>query len=188
MLRVPIGVYSAASVRNRPATREPSWGGIKGLEGGTVGEPSTSEARIAHRLLQLGVLLFLLGLLTGFVVPMLGNPRMGLTSHLEGVMNGTFVIVLGLLWPKLRLGRGAQVTGFWLALVGTYTNWGTTLLAGVLPAGEQMMPIASAGHRGTDAQEALIMIGLLAVSIAMIVVSGIVLYGLRGGPTESQVG
>ena len=36
------------------------------------------------RLLRLGVLLFLLGLLTGFAIPALTNPRMGLTSHLEG--------------------------------------------------------------------------------------------------------
>jgi hypothetical protein len=51
----------------------------------------------AHRLLQFGVLLFLLGLLSGFVTPALANPRMGLSSHLEGVMNGTFLVILGLL-------------------------------------------------------------------------------------------
>ena len=39
-------------------------------------------------LLQLGILLFLIGLLTGFVIPKLANPRMGLASHLEGVLNG----------------------------------------------------------------------------------------------------
>ena len=54
------------------------------------------------RLLRLGVLLFLLGLLTGFAIPALANPRMGLTSHLEGLMNGMF-LSLGLLWPRLAL-------------------------------------------------------------------------------------
>ena len=35
-----------------------------------------------------GMLLFLLGLLTGFAEPHFGNVRMGLAAHLEGVMNG----------------------------------------------------------------------------------------------------
>ena len=46
--------------------------------------------------LRYGILLFFLGLVTGLVVPMLANPRMGLSSHLEGLMNGMFLIILGL--------------------------------------------------------------------------------------------
>lgn len=49
------------------------------------------------------LLSFFLGLLTGFVIPVMRNPRMGLASHLEAVMNGMFLILLGLLWHKLRL-------------------------------------------------------------------------------------
>lgn len=41
-----------------------------------------------HALLQAGVALFLAGLLVGLAVPAMANPRMGLASHLEGVMNG----------------------------------------------------------------------------------------------------
>jgi len=54
------------------------------------------ETGYAHRLLQFGYGLFLLGLLTGLGIPLLANPRMGLSSHLEGVMNGIFLIGLGL--------------------------------------------------------------------------------------------
>jgi hydroxylaminobenzene mutase len=43
-----------------------------------------------RRLLWHGMLLFLLGLLTGFVEQKFNNPRMGLAAHLEGVMNGIF--------------------------------------------------------------------------------------------------
>jgi hydroxylaminobenzene mutase len=43
------------------------------------------------------MLLFLLGLLTGFAVQRFTNPRMGLAAHLEGVMNGTFLLALGVL-------------------------------------------------------------------------------------------
>jgi hypothetical protein len=35
-----------------------------------------------------GLLLFLLGLLVGLAAPVLANPRMGVSSHIEGVLNG----------------------------------------------------------------------------------------------------
>jgi hypothetical protein len=62
--------------------------------------------RMGHRLIQLGVFLFLLGLLGGFAIPFLANPRMGLASHLEGVMNGMLLVLLGLIWPRLTLRQG----------------------------------------------------------------------------------
>ena len=54
-------------------------------------------------LLQLGVLLFLIGLLTGFAVPAAAIPRMALSSHLEGLFNGIVLVVLGLMWHRLVL-------------------------------------------------------------------------------------
>jgi len=44
-----------------------------------------------RRLMWHGVLLFLLGLLTGLVEQRFTNVRMGLAAHLEGLMNGTFL-------------------------------------------------------------------------------------------------
>ena len=68
---------------------------------------SASEAplsqRLGRRLLRYGIVLFLLGLATGRLVESLALPRMGLSSHLQGVMNGTFLVVVGLIWPHLRL-------------------------------------------------------------------------------------
>ena len=53
----------------------------------------------------LGLVLFLVGLLTGFAVPTLKNPRMALSSHLEAVLNGMFLVLLGLLWPHIDLAK-----------------------------------------------------------------------------------
>lgn len=144
------------------------------------------QAQAAHRLLELGVLLFLLGLLTGFFIPMLASPRMGLSSHLEGVMNGTFLIVLGLLWPKLRLSRGGLSVAFWLAVFGTFANWLATLLAAAWGAGVTMMPIAGAGLQGTASQEIVIAVLLWTLSLAMVVVCAMVLWGLRGAVGASR--
>ncbi|MGB8224671.1 MAG: hypothetical protein WCF10_18925 [Polyangiales bacterium] len=140
-------------------------------------EAQTSET--GRRLLQLGVLLFLLGLLTGFAVPAAANTRMALSSHLEGVMNGLFLLALGAIWHRLHLGVGGQRAAFWLVVYGTFVNWATTLLAAMWGAGERMMPLGAAGFMGTPAQETVIAFALVSLSIAMVVVCLIVLWGLR---------
>lgn len=135
--------------------------------------------RIGRRLLQLGVVLLFLGLITGFAVPMTANPRMALSSHLEGVINGVLLLVLGAIWERLQIGPTAQRVAFWLLAYGTFANWATTLMAALCGAGASMMPLAGAGHMGTATQELLIAIGLLSLSVAMLVVCPIVLWGLR---------
>ena len=53
-------------------------------------------------LFTLGLALFLLGLITGLVIPVLKNPRMGVSGHMVGMTNGPFLIVVGLLWAGGR--------------------------------------------------------------------------------------
>ena len=131
-----------------------------------------------RRLLWHGFFLFLLGLLAGFVVPALRNPRMGLSAHLEGVMNGIFLAVLGLVWERLVFSRRAGAFLFWFALYGTYANWATTLLAAGFGT-SRSTPIAGAGYTGQAWQENLVDFGLFSLSLAMVVASVIALWGLR---------
>src|SRR3954470_17139039 len=91
--------------------------------------------RLGRRLLRYGIVLFILGLVTGRLVQSLALPRMGLSSHLQGVMNGTFLVALGLVWPHLRLGGALLRAAYWLALAGTYLNWAVTLAAAAWGAG-----------------------------------------------------
>jgi hypothetical protein len=53
-----------------------------------------------RHLMWYGMFLFLLGLLTGSVEQRFTNMRMGLAAHLEGVMNGIFLVALGLYGPR----------------------------------------------------------------------------------------
>jgi len=140
-------------------------------------------AKLGHRLLQAGMVLFLLGVLTGLISGKLENPRVGLTSHLEGVMNGPFLIILGFLWPRLKLGNGALSAAFWMALISTYANWVTTLFAAAVGGGENMLPISSKGFPGTSAQEMIIFAGLM-TTLLIIPMCAMVIYGLRGGPSK----
>jgi (hydroxyamino)benzene mutase len=143
-------------------------------------DTATMKQQISRRLMRLGALLFLLGLFTGLLIPILANPRMGLSSHVEGVMSGILLIIMGLIWPRIRLSDGAmRVTG-WLLIYGAFANWANPLLAAAWAAGGSMMPMASKGLKGTPVQE--MVIGILSVSLALALITGIshVLWGLRG--------
>jgi len=128
-------------------------------------------------LLQLGIALFLLGLLTGFVIPKFKNPRMALSSHLEGVLNGIFLVALGLLWTRLDLSAALLTVTFWFAIYGTFANWLATLLAAVWGAGS-MMPIAAQGQLSSAGKEVTIKSLLGTLSLAMVAVCVLVLVGL----------
>jgi hydroxylaminobenzene mutase len=138
-----------------------------------------------RQLLRHGIFLFLLGLLTGLAVQALKNPRMGLSAHLEGLMNGTFLAVLGLLWSELRLSPRAGRAVLWLALYGAYANWASTLLAAAFGT-SGMTPIAGAGHVGARWQELAVDFGLVSLSLAIIACCVIVLVGLRGAEAAHE--
>jgi (hydroxyamino)benzene mutase len=156
------------------------------MEDAVMTRPMDYQQHSAHRLLQWGMGLFLIGLLTGFAIPLLANPRMGLTSHLEGLMNGMFLVLVGLVWTRLRVSDRTLRIGYWTVLFGAFANWAFTLAAGILGAGGTMMPLAAGEHIGSQVEEALIAAGLLSLSVAMLAALGIVLWGLRGGPQAGE--
>jgi hydroxylaminobenzene mutase len=131
-----------------------------------------------RKLIQLGVLLFLIGLLTGFAIPSFAVPRLGLSSHLEGVLNGLFLMALGLIWPRLAMGRGLATLTFIAAVYGTFANWFATLL-GAMWGAAGMMPIAGGGWAAAPLAEAIVAGLLISLSLAMVFVCLAVLWGLR---------
>jgi len=136
-------------------------------------------AETRRRLLWHGMLLFLLGLLTGLVLEQFTNIRMGLSAHLEGVLNGLFLLALGATWSEAVLTARGRSAAYWAALYGTYGNWFTTVLAATLGTAA-LNPIAAAGHAGSPLEEGLVTFGFVTVGLAMIACSVIVLWGLRG--------
>ena len=141
--------------------------------------------RAHRRLLWHGILLFLLGLVTGLVVQQFRNPRLGLAAHLEGVMNGTFLLALGAAWSHLRLSARAERLAFGVALYGTYANWASTTLAAALGTAV-MTPIASGVLKGQPWQEVLVGSGFASVGVAMLLASSLFLWGFRGRPVEED--
>jgi (hydroxyamino)benzene mutase len=169
-----------------------------------AGDPTVSLPRMALRhdraransgqgrvLIRSGVVLFLLGLLNGLVVHALTVPRIvlaapsqALAAHLVALMSGTFLIAVGLVWPRLRLSRMAARLGFAAALYGFYGGWILNFLAGIWGAAS-VLPLSAGGAGGTAFQESLIGTGLTTVAIAMIGFCCLLIWGLRSLPVTT---
>jgi (hydroxyamino)benzene mutase len=136
-----------------------------------------------RRLMWHGMLLFILGLLTGFAEPHFTNVRMGLAAHLEGVMNGILLLALGAIWNDVRIGSRLKATAFWTALYSAYGNWFMTGLAAAFGTGA-LSPITAPGRSALPWQEIVVTVGLMSVGVTVLVSSAIVLAGLRGKAKE----
>jgi (hydroxyamino)benzene mutase len=139
----------------------------------------TLDAVISRRLKMLGMLLFLFGLLTGFVMSIFKNPRMGLAAHLEGIMNGVFLVIAGIIWHELKISPLLKRITFITLLYGTYANWLTTIFSAFYGT-SNMTPIAGKGFVGENIEEKLVSVGFASVALAMVFSLAIIIYGLRG--------
>lgn len=126
------------------------------------------------------MILFLLGLLAGFVTPAFRNPRLGLSAHLEGVLNGMFLMLVGMLWDRIRLGARARSAAFGLLLWGGYVNWLACVLGGIFGA-SRLTPIAGAGFSAEPWQEHLVAAMFGSVGLTMLFAVLLLIWGLRAG-------
>ena len=134
-----------------------------------------------RQLMGFGALLFLIGLLSGLAIPAVTNPRMGLSSHLEGVMNGMFLILIGLSWKHLLLSVKIKTLTFWCLIYGSFANWFFILMSAIFGTSE-MTPIAGAGYNGLPWQEALVKIGLISIGLSMVVAGFFLVVGFMRKP------
>jgi hydroxylaminobenzene mutase len=141
---------------------------------------------MGHRLIQFGVSLFLIGLLIGLAVPFFAVPRLALSVHLLGLMQGLFLSVVGILWPRLKFTRAIEAGAFWLLVYGCIAAWTSNLLGAIWGAGNSIVPIAAGAARGSEIQEMIIVIGLRSGGLALIAGTVLLLWGLRGANPESK--
>jgi len=147
-------------------------------------EKMTADNR-GKRLIWHGVLLFLIGLLTGFALPALTNPRLGLSAHMEALLNGMVLILLGgVVWNNLKVSERIEKLLFWLFLYAAYANWFFCLLAAVFGA-NKILPIASGEHTVAPWQDIPVRMGLGLGAISITLACILLLYGLRSRSSES---
>jgi hydroxylaminobenzene mutase len=131
-----------------------------------------------RRLLFHGMFLFLIGLFTGLAEQHFTNVRMALAAHLEGVMNGTFLLAVGAIWSEVKLTSRAGTAAYWSLIGGTYGNWAVTTLAAILGTAA-LSPITGAGQSAPHWQESLVTAGFVAIGLAIISAAVLLLWGLR---------
>lgn len=129
-------------------------------------------------LIAMGLILFLLGLLTGLVVPTMRNPRMGVASHLQGMTNGPFLVVVGLLWPRVHLSHALGLVTVVLLAYGAYANWLATQLGAIWGAGRRFAPGATGDHRSTVPRERSVDALLATLAPAMVIAVVLLLIGV----------
>ncbi len=132
--------------------------------------------KYADWLMFLGTFLFFSGLIIGLCIPVMANARMGLSAHLEGTMNGMFLLILGLIWNKILVNPQWLKAAFWLTIYASFSNFTAVTFAAITGAGK-MMPIAG-GKEGTSLVEGIISFLLISLALAIIAACCIILTGL----------
>jgi hydroxylaminobenzene mutase len=124
-----------------------------------------------------GLGLFLLALLQGFLIPLFGHADAAKAAHATALGSGTFLIAVGLLWPKLSF--GARASSIWGAVLAAslYALAVGLTIGATYPAGsEHDHEIAAAASMSFNA------VGGLALIAAMIAV----LLACRSRANESN--
>lgn len=128
--------------------------------------------------IQLGFVLILLALFTGFGVPLFTSPRLGLAAHVAGITGGLVLIVLGALAGSFALGARAAAVMMWSWVYSAYANWAACLLGAVTGA-SRLTPIAGAGTTGDSLSEAVVAFLLLSLSMTAVVGTALAVWGFR---------
>jgi hydroxylaminobenzene mutase len=139
----------------------------------TIGEESVNRLQI-----QLGFVLILLALFTGFGMPLFASPRLGLAAHTVGITGGLVLIALGALSGSFALGprAAAFMRGSWV--YAAYANWVASLL-GAITGASRLTPIAGAGTSGNALSETVVSFLLQSLAVAALVGTVLAVWGFR---------
>lgn len=128
--------------------------------------------------IQLGFVLILLALLTGFGMPLFTNPRLGLAAHVVGISGGLVLIALGALAQSFALGARSSNVMMWSWVYAAYTNWFASVL-GAITGASRLTPIAGGDTVGDAFAENLVSFLLQSLAVAAIVGTVLAVWGFR---------
>ena len=132
---------------------------------------------MSKRLVRHGVILALLGSLTGLAPMVVTNARMGLAAHVGGIMNALLLLALGAAWPSVTLTPNRERLAARLLLVGAYGSWAVTLLASITGA-KEFARLAGAGYGASQIVEKGTLLLITTAALCTVAGLGFVLSGL----------
>ena len=133
--------------------------------------------------IQLGFVLILISLLSGFGMPFYTSPRLGLAAHVVGISGGLVLIALGALARAFVLGPRSTAVMNWTWVYAAYANWLACLL-GAITGASRLTPIAGAGTVGSTTAEAAVAFLLQSLAVASIVGTILAVWGFRKPASE----
>ena len=145
-----------------------------------MADNSSTLSRQSHRLIQLGVALFLFVTLQGLVIQNFAVPGLGRSAHTLSLSSGLVLLGIGLVWPRLALGATAMRVAFWFLVYSLLATIVAFLLAAIWGAGNSVLPLAAGAAHGTALQENIIATVLVSTLPTGIIAFALILWGLRG--------
>jgi len=139
-----------------------------------------------RRQIQVGFVLILLALFTGFGMPLYVNPRLGLAAHIVGVTGGLVLIALGALAGAFALGRRSTSVMMWAWVYAAYANWFACLLGGITGA-SRLTPIAGAATKGAPMAENVVAFLLQSLAVAAIAGTVLAVWGFRKSTERAAI-
>jgi hydroxylaminobenzene mutase len=143
-------------------------------------------SRQGYHMLQIGIALFVFSGLEGFVIHSLPVPSLGRSVHTLSAEQGIITLVLGLLWPRLNLGKTTSGIAFWTFLYSSFATLIPFVLAALWGAGNTTIPLAAGAAHGSAIQETTIKIVLYSAAPPFFISMALILWGLRIGNTQSR--
>ncbi|HUR80940.1 MAG TPA: hydrogenase [Thermoanaerobaculia bacterium] len=131
-----------------------------------------------RRQIQLGFVLILIALGTGFFQPFYRSPRLGLAAHTVGITGGLVLIAIGALADKFALGTRAAKVMMACWLYTAYVNWLASIIAAITGA-SRLTPIAGAGTTASPFAENVVAFLLQSLAVTSIVGTAIAVFGFR---------
>jgi (hydroxyamino)benzene mutase len=136
-------------------------------------------SRQGHRMLQIGIALFVFSGLEGFVVHSFSVPSLGRSVHTLSALQGIMTLVLGLLWPRLNLSSTTSRIAFWTFIYSSFATLVPFVMAAFWGAGNTTIPLAAGTAHGSAFQEAIIKVILYSAAPPFFVSMVLILWGLR---------
>ena len=140
---------------------------------------SNMLSRQGHRMLQIGIGLFVFSGLEGFTIPRLRAPHLGRSVHTLSGLQGIITLALGLLWPRLQLGARSSRIAFWTFIYSSFATLIPFVMAAIWGAGNTTIPQAAGAARGSAFQEAIIKVVLYSAALPFFISMALILRGLR---------
>jgi len=133
----------------------------------------------SHRMLQIGIGLFVFSGLEGFAIPRLASPPLGRSVHTLSALQGVMALTLGLFWPRLHLGANTSRIALWTYNYSSFATLVPFMLAAVWGAGNTTIPLAAGEARGNALQEATIKVIQYSAAPPFFISMALILWGLR---------